>query len=348
MNRDLTEPLETIRERERGLIDQQGRGNATVCLPVMRQGAVMLCLPTILARSRRKLNDTLRVTMDHGTQQIAYAAGMAQLAYYHALEQAGEFRLIGDRAVLDAFWAADDPHIVGGILSMEGADPIITPAQAGHWFEHGLRVASLVHYGQGPYAAGTAADGLVSTQGMELLREMRRLGMILDVTHLCDQAFEQALDFFDGPVVATHHNCRVLAPHQRQLPDEHLQTLIARHAVIGMALDIWMMKPWPDDFFDAHGYMKTDSRPRGVAPLALLCNHIDHICQLAGNVNHVAIGSDLDGGFGSEQSPRDVNSIADLQKLDGLLAERGYRDADRDAIFHGNWLRFFRENLPPG
>jgi membrane dipeptidase len=346
LNRDLTESIATIRKREAGMTDTQSRGNATVSLPAMREGGVMLCLPTILARARRDVQAPLREMMDYGTPDIAYAAGMSHLAYYHALERAGHFKLIADRESLDQFWQANDPHLVGGILSMEGADPILDPAHAKHWFDHGLRVLSLVHYGHGPYAGGTSTDGRVTPDGIELLREMRRLGMILDVTHLSDPAFAQAMELFDGPVVATHSNCRALAPDQRQWSDEQLKVLFERNAVIGAVMDIWMCKPWPPGTFGTQGYMKDAAAAREQVSLDTLCDHIDHICQLAGNVNHVAIGSDLDGGFGTEQSPIDIDTIADLQKLDGLLSKRGYSSEDIDAIFHGNWLRFFREHLP--
>ena len=116
--------------------------------------------------------------------------------------------------------------------------------------------------------------------------------------------------------------------------------------MIGAVLDIWMLKPWPQHFFAPDGYRAIDSVPRDQAKLSLVVDHIDHICQLAGDCAHVAIGTDLDGGFGAEQSPGDLDTIADLQKLDALLAKRGYSDADSDAICHGNWLRFFRDHLP--
>ena len=128
--------------------------------------------------------------------------------------------------------------------------------------------------------------------------------------------------------------------------DDHINRLLQRGAVIGAVLDIWMLKPWPQHFFAPDGYRAIDSVPRDQAKLSLVVDHIDHICQLAGDCAHVAIGTDLDGGFGAEQSPGDLDTIADLQKLDALLAKRGYSDADIDAICHGNWLRFFRDHLP--
>jgi membrane dipeptidase len=204
------------------------------------------------------------------------------------------------------------------------------------WFADGVRCASLVHYGTGAYAVGTGSTGPLTRRGIELLAEFRRLGIILDVTHLCDESFDQALDAYDGPVLASHNNCRALVPGDRQFADAQIRRLIERGAVIGVALDAWMLFPgW-----------KTGETPRAHVRLEAVVDHIDHICQLAGNCRHVGIGSDLDGGYGTEQMPTGLESIADLQKLDAMLAERGYADGDIDQVFYGNWHRFFREHLP--
>ena len=225
---------------------------------------------------------------------------------------------------------------LGVILSMEGTDPIISPAQVEEWWNLGLRAAGPAHYGRSHYAYGTAVEGPLSEAGVELLKEFSRLGMILDVTHLCDKSMAQALDIFDGPVLASHHNCRALVPGDRQLADEQIRRLIDRGAVIGAALDAWMLYP---------NWERGKTSPQ-VVGLDAVADHIDHVCQIAGNANHAAIGSDLDGGFGTEQTPRDLDTIADLQKLNGILASRGYSDGDIDRIFHGNWLRFFGAALP--
>ena len=219
---------------------------------------------------------------------------------------------------------------------MEGTDPIVSPAQASEWWEAGLRAAGLAHYGRGQYAYGTGVTGPLSPRGVELLKEFSRLGMILDVTHLCDQSMEQAMDLFDGPVLASHHNCRALVPGDRQLADEQIKRLVERGAVIGTALDAWMLYS---------GWIRGVTQPE-VVGLASVADHIDHVCQIAGNARHAAIGSDLDGGFGIEQTPHDLNTIADLQKLAMILSERGYHESDIDCIFHGNWLGFFSSALP--
>ena len=77
--------------------------------------------------------------------------------------------------------------------------------------------------------------------------------------------------------------------------------------------------------------------------LAQMINNIDHICQLAGNSLHVGIGTDLDGGFGREQCPADINTIADLQKVPGLLLGKGYSESDIENIMSKNFIRFLRK-----
>lgn len=163
---------------------------------------------------------------------------------------------------------------------------------------------------------------------------MERLNIILDVTHLCDDSFWEALDHFSGHVWASHSNCRTIVDHNRQFSDEQIRELINRDAVIGGVLDTWMMVP---------GWVRGVSTPQSTnCTLDVLVNHIDHICQIAGNALHVGIGSDLDGGYGKEQSPADLDTIADLQKIPALLQARGYNPSDIENIMHGNWLRFLR------
>ena len=202
------------------------------------------------------------------------------------------------------------------------------------WWEAGLRILGPAHYGVGRYAGGTGTEVGLTAQGEALLAGMERLGVILDLTHFSDEAFWQALEAYNGPVLASHNNCRALVPHQRQFSDGQLRTIFQRDGVIGVACDAWMLQP---------GWIVGQSTNERVT-LADVVHHIDHICQTAGNSRHAAIGSDLDGGFGREQSPCDLDTIADLQKLAGLLAERGYGDDDVAAIMHGNWLRLVRRS----
>ena len=161
---------------------------------------------------------------------------------------------------------------------------------------------------------------------------MAGVGAILDVTHLSDESFWEALDRFDGPVLASHSNCRALVPGDRQLSDDMIRALIERDAVIGAAMDAWML--YPD-------WIRGETDPE-VIGLEAFIDQIDHVCQLAGNAFHAAIGTDLDGGYGTEQCPRDLDTIADLQRIPNLLRERGYDEASIMAIMHGNWQRLIQ------
>jgi membrane dipeptidase len=221
---------------------------------------------------------------------------------------------------------------------LEGADSLVTLSHLERAYGYGLRAVGPGHYGPGVYAQGTDASGDLGVRGRELLKEMERLGMILDATHLCDESLRDALDHFNGRVWASHSNCRAIVPHNRQLSDDHIRELIARGAVIGAALSGWMLVP---------GWVYGESTPAALGvSLNTVVDHIDHICQLAGNARHCVIGSDLDGGFGREQCPTDVGTIADLSLLAARLADRGYSSVDVELIMSGNVVRFLREALP--
>jgi membrane dipeptidase len=346
-NRDLTQPLAELRRREAQMTDKPDRGCGTVSLPEMRRGGVGLCVATQLARV---MHDAGSPIFGWHSPAQAWSMTQAQLAWYGAMEEAGEMVQIRDRAGLErhlALWDVENverrtPNAehrtaalpIGYILSLEGADSLRTPHHLERAFADGLRAIGPAHYGPGVYANGTNASGGFNARGRELLREAGRLGLILDVTHLCDECFWEALDLFPGPMWASHQNCRALVPHMRQHNDAQLRALIARGAVIGAVFDAWMLVP---------GWVRGQTTPQssGVR-LDHVVDHIDHICQLAGNARHAGIGSDLDGCFGTEQTPQDLDTIADLDKLRGLLAARGYSAEDIEGICWRNFVTFLR------
>lgn len=326
-NRDLNLPVHQTRELETGM-ERKGRAAGTVAFPEMRAGNIGLTFCTVIARVTQP--DSVRE--GYRTHAIAYGHAQGQLAYYQELERQGVMRMISDWPALQSHlmeWnASPDSTPLGMVLTMEGADPIVEPSQVGAWWDQGLRVISLAHYGPSAYAKGTESVGGLTQMGRDLLREMDALDkMILDVTHLSDDSFWEAVDLFKGPVLATHSNTRVLVPGDRQLTDDMLRHLIERDAVIGAVLDAWMLQP---------GWVRGETTPENVT-LDTVVDHIDHVCQLAGNARHAAIGSDLDGGYGTEQTPNDLNTIADLQKIADLLRQRGYAETDIEQIMHGNW-----------
>lgn len=355
-DRDQTLELDRINAREQGMTGKC-RTRATVSLPELRKARAGICLATILCRAMpegtpemtfnlgpagdRKRNEViLREELDFANQTIASATGQGQLAYYKLLEEQGWLRMIRTQADLSAVyldWHGAAPEApIGYILSMEGCDPMVTPKHAEWWFEQGLRTACIAHYGPSAYAMGTGGDGPLTPAGRELLREFDRLGLILDLVHTADTAFDQALEIYKGPVFCSHGNCRALVDHDRQLSDEQIRRIVERDGVIGAVFDAWMIVP---------SFLKDEAK-KPHCSIEHLANHIDHVCQIAGNTKHVGIGTDLDGGFGWEQTPEEIRSIVDVHKLEGVLGARGYGAEDLDGLFHGNFLRLFARHLP--
>jgi len=312
--------------------DKPDRAKNTVSFPALRKGNIGVVVATQIARTVRPESNL----PGWNSQEQAWAQTQGQLAWYRSTEEAGLLTQITDKASLkrqlSAWNAADATRPLGYILSLEGADSILSMSHLERAYAQGLRAIGPAHYGPGVYAQGTDAAGGLGTKGRELLKEMERLNIILDVSHLCDESFFEAMDHFDGPIWASHSNCRQLVPHNRQFSDEQIKRIIARNGVIGIPLDAWMMVP---------DWQRGISTPESEnVTLHIMLDHMDHICQLAGNANHVGIGSDLDGAFGKEQCPIDVDTIADLQRLPYLLKARGYMEDGIHRILSQNFIDF--------
>lgn len=339
-NRDYRQPVHAIRQSETGMTDKPDRECGVVSLPELRRGNIGLVVATQIARFNQ--TDTRLPGAGWNSPQQAWAMTQAQRAWYEAMEAEGEMRQIASLAILNehvALWqdntVANDKKPIGYILSLEGADSLVNLSYLEKAYAYGLRAIGPAHYSTGRYAPGTGLTGPLTPLGRDLLREMDRLGMILDVTHLTDEGFDEALDLYQGAVWASHHNCRALVPHQRQLTDEQILRLAERGAIIGGCLDAWMMKPGLTQraLFEA--------KTLGVT-LDTLVDHYDHICQLTGSSRHCALGSDLDGTYGLEQSPADLDTIADVSTVAELLQKRGYSAEAINDILSENALRFLR------
>ncbi len=338
-NRDLLKSAYTIRTTEQ-YVQGKGRAVGTVAYPEMRKGRIFVSVATLIARSTGRPAPHI----DYASPAQAYGVARGQLAYYRALEKLGHVRILEDVPSLDAHvreWQAwdasnaeltDDTPPLGFVISMEGADPILEPGELQEWYDLGLRLLGPTHYGPGRYAGGTGTEIGLTELGRALLPEMQRVGVVLDVTHCSDQSFWESMDLYEGLVLASHNNCRALVPHQRQFSDGQLKAVFEHDGVIGVAMDDWMLFP---------GWVVGQTSATQV-PLSSAVDHIDHICQLAGNARHVGIGTDLDGGYGREQSPGDLDTIVDLQRIPDMLRARGYSEDDVNAIMHDNWLRLFR------
>lgn len=338
-NRDLRISIHELNKREANMVDKPDRGKATITFEELRRGNIGLVVATQIARF---VEPTSLLPGWYSPEQ-AWAQTQGQLAWYRAMEADGHMRMICSKEELDRHiteWTteADTTKVpIGYILSLEGADSLVDISYVERAYNYGLRAIGPAHYGPGRYANGTDSSGKLNNAGVDLLKEMDRLNMILDTTHLNDDAFWDALNRYKGSVWASHNNCRTFVDHNRQFSDEMIKALIDRNAVIGVALDAWMMVP---------NWVRGTSNPISTGcNMEIMANNIDHICQLAGNTDHVAVGSDLDGAFGKEQCPYDLETIADIQKIFPILKDRGYKQKDLTNIAHGNWLRFMRDAL---
>ncbi|MCX6206565.1 MAG: membrane dipeptidase [Bacteroidetes bacterium] len=336
-NRDLREPVMAIREREKGMSDKPDRAKGTVAFPELRNGQIGLVVATQIARY---VTSTSKLKGWNSPEQ-AWAQTQAQLSWYRAMEEAGELvQITNSKELIHHVETWNSKKSIGYILSLEGADSLITIDHLHRAYAYGLRAVGPGHYGPGRYANGTDSSGSLNAMGRALLKEMESLNMILDATHLCDEAFWDAMELYNAPVWASHNNCRALVNHNRQFSDDMIKALIQKDAVIGGALDAWMMVP---------NWQRGISDPKAMdCSLEKMIDHMDHICQLAGNANHIGIGTDLDGAYGKEQCPYDIETIADLQIVPSLLSKRGYTQIEIEKIMHGNWLRVMRRALPEG
>jgi membrane dipeptidase len=335
-NRDYRQEVRDINTQEVQLgMTELGRGGATTSFPELNKAGVTIGIATVLARREIEVNHGFGYT----TYEACYAVAMSHLAYYRAVERSGWMKPIRTKGDLAA---AVEPRLVDPyrgpfayILSMECGDAVLDPDHIHEWFEQGLRAIGITHYGTNRYGGGTRSEVGLTAEALPLLKNIQQLGMALDMTHLSDRAFWQVTEVYGGRVLASHQAARRFCDWQRQFSDAQLRWVIDRDGVIGMPFDAIMLQPgW------VRGVTKAE------VTMERVVDNVDHICQLAGNTRHVGIGSDLDGGYGNEQTPADVKTITALAALPELLTRRGYSSEDVRGILHGNFIRFFGEVLP--
>ena len=307
-------------------------GIPTVGLPDLRAGGVGLICSTVFCAP------ALGDEPGYNTPQEACDVACAQRTWYQCREAAGEFRFVRTRGDLDRIGGsgsrteARDGTPLSSILLLEGADPLRTAADLPEWFDAGLRIVGLA-WKRTRYAGGTAAPGPLTPEGVELVRELDRFGIIHDTSHLAEESFWQLMDLTPGPVMASHSNCRAIVPTDRQLSDDMIRAIVRRGGVIGI------------NFYDKFLLSPAEYKTRR-ATLADVARHVRYMCDLAGDAQHVGLGTDMDGGLGREQIPQEITTSADLPRVADALSAAGFGDEDVRGIMGGNWVRFFRERLP--
>lgn len=342
--RDYRRAAADTRITEAGTPTIDRNGNTLIGWPDYQRGRVAIVFSTLFAApSRHSGGDWDRLCYANAEQ--AHSVYRAQIDAYHRLvnESPEHFRLIRTVADLNEHmqaWEGQDrrENPVGLVVLMEGADGIRSADELSEWHDLGLRLIGLA-WGATRYSGGTREPGPLTDEGRLLLRSMAELGFILDLSHMDERAAWQALDLYQGPIVATHVNCLALLPDfptNRHFGDALIRAIIDRGGIVGSV---------PYNNFLKSGWSRHGGGRREDVPLDVVAAHIDHVCQLAGDSQHAGLGSDFDGGFGVESTPPEVDTVADLQKIGPLLRARGYSEGDVAQILGLNWLRCLRDNL---
>ncbi|MFW5748519.1 MAG: dipeptidase [Chloroflexota bacterium] len=328
------------RQLEAGTATPQRNGIATIGLPEAIAGRVAVVFSTIFTAPQSASAGPWDCVTYADVRQ-AYSAGMQQMDIYHRLEDHDpRLRLVHSRADLDAVLAtwADDRRVTervqGLVILMENADPILEPRQFEAWYERGVRVVGPAWQAT-RYSAGTGAPGRLTPLGHELLDVLGDFGVLLDLSHMAEEAFMEALDRYPGPVIASHSNPRHFCNTDRHLSDDMIRRLAERDGVMGIVMA---------NGFLQGGWKRADGKH--VITLERVLDAIDYVCQITGSAAHVGLGSDFDGGFGAESVPSEIDTVADLWQIKAGLEGRGFSIGDVDAILSGNMLRKLTDSLP--
>lgn len=341
--RDYSLSAHETRQREIGSLTAEKNGDTLLGWPEFKQGQIALVFATLFASpARAKQGDW--DTLTYANMEEAQRVYKAQLDAYDRL-----FDLHPDKfqpvrstrdlsAVIEKWTQPDNPPAPTGLLTlMEAAEAVRSVDELDEWWQRGVRIIGPA-WKSTRFCGGTREPGPLTPEGRSLLAGMAERGFSLDISHMAWESALEALDLYEGHIIASHANPLKMVRHgdsNRFLTDEIIDKLIERGGVIGII---------PFNTFLDQSWRKAD--PRSQCPLEMVINHIDYICQRAGNSLHVGIGSDFDGGFGLQSVPPELDTIADLQKLIPLLEARGYSLQDIQAILGRNWLNHLEKSLP--
>jgi membrane dipeptidase len=307
--RDYARSALAIRADEAGGLIEASNGRCMVGLPELLAGDVRLIIATLFAMPRSEAGKGECGYVNH---HGAYQQALAQLAIYERwAAEIEEFDLVRNAADLER-----PPGRVGIALLIENSDCIRGPADVEAFHEAGVRMI-----GPAWLIDTEHVIGRLTQEGRELLDEMSRLGMALDISHMPDGAIGEAAERHTGMLVASHANPRSHVMNPRHLPDFAIKAVAERDGVVGVIPAAWTL---PENTLDA------------------ACDAIEVVAEVAGSPRHVAIGSDFDGGFGAEQTPEELDTVADLARIGERLTERGWSDDDVAGVLHGNWIRVLR------
>lgn len=322
--RDLRRPLDELRAAER-----REALEAMVTLPELRAAGTTLVFATLFTRPAAPATGGPGAALPgpgYQDAEEARALALQQLELYERWEEAGELRLVRTRADLEVVLAAPPGAPPGAVLLMENADPLRTLDELDAWAARGLRIVGPA-WGRTRYAGGTGAPGGLTELGRELVVALAERGLALDVSHLADDAFWEALELGGGPLLASHSNARSLLPTDRHLSDAMLDALAARDAPVGLVLGNAFLRP---------GWQR-GAPPPGTADVA---RQAAHLASRLG-WGRVGLGTDLDGGFGRQETPAGLERYRDLPELAAALPAEA-----RASVLGRAWLPLLERLFP--
>lgn len=316
----------------------RGYSKPMLGLPDALLGRVGLVFATLFAapKSAKFTLNTPFPAPEYADADQAYRIASKQLdTYLRLTEEDARLRLVESGADLDEVLASWEKPIgerqQGLVILMEGADPILEPRQFEEWYGRGVRIVG-TSWRSTRYAGGTGEPGGLTKLGYELLDTLASFNAILDLSHMAEQAFNEAVERYEGVLIASHSNPRQFRNSDRHLSDDMIRRLADRDGVMGIVLyNAFLSEKW--------------TRGR-VLPLTIVADAIDHVCQVTGSARHVGLGSDFDGGFGANETPDGLETSGDLYLIADVLRERGYAADDIEAIMGANFLRQLRASLP--
>jgi membrane dipeptidase len=355
--RDYMRTIQETRQLESKTNNVKDNGDTLISWQEYQRGQVGIIFSTLFAAPIR--------SRTHGHEKQIYKnfdeahkLYKTQLDIYHRMMDSmpEKFRIIASKhdlnLVLD-HWALSlsdsapaavlggdiKANPVGMVILMEGAEAIRDLSELEEWHKLGVRLIGPAWIGT-RYCGGWKEPGPLTNDGKKLLSAMTDFNFVLDLSHMDERAAIEALDIYEGSIVGTHANCSALMPNantNRHFTDRIIEGIIEHDGVIGIV---------PFNTYLKVGWMRDKGHSRDEVPLQVVVNHIDHVCQIAGNSKHVGIGSDFDGGFGLQSVPPEIDTVADLQKLAPLLSQRGYNQTDIENILGNNWLTRLKRDLP--
>lgn len=336
LGRDVRKSAWETRRVEAEGPNPKRNGRCMVGLPEWLEGGVAVVIGSVfLSPARRALGAWDRQT--YADAEEAHRRANEQVDFYHRLaDEEARVSLVLDRGGVEAVlasWEGETPQ-VGLVIGMEGADPIREPSEVEWWHRRGVRIVGLSWAAGSRYAGGNREPGPLTDEGRALLEPMAEVGMVLDLSHLAEEAFWEVVDRYEGQIVATHANPRALVPGPRQLSDRMIRAIAERDGVVGIV---------PFNAFLKLDWTRGDGKE--AVTLQDVAAAIDHVCQVVGDASHVGLGSDFDGGFGAESAPAGIETVADLRKIGTVLLEMGFREEDVAAVMGENWLRVLRTAL---